>query len=61
MSKDTDSALQVEQYELLINTHISVEMCKECYAAHIDNGKLYCMAANPTPINCNLLRVHGDT
>ena len=60
MSTDTDAGQLADHYELMINTHISVDTCKECYAAEIREGKLYCLVANATPINCNLLRVHGD-
>ncbi len=60
MSNDTDASQLADHYELMINTHMTIDTCKECYASEIKEGKLYCLAANATLINCNLLQIHGD-
>jgi len=56
----TDTTQLNEHYELQIQKHASIDLCKECYAAHIENGVLLCTHDDPSPINCNVLRVHGD-
>lgn len=56
----TDTTQLTEHYELQIQKHASIDLCKECHAAQIENGVLLCTNDDPSPINCNVLRVHGD-
>lgn len=56
----TDTTQVREHYELQIQKYASIDLCKECYAAHIVDGTLLCTHTDPSPINCNVLRVHGD-
>jgi len=49
-----------EHYELQVQKYASIDLCKECYAAHITDGQLLCTYDDPSPINCNVLRVHRD-
>ena len=56
----TDTTQIREHYELQIQKHASIDLCKECYTAHINDGKLHCTHDHPTPINCNVLKIHGD-
>jgi len=56
----TDTTQITEHHELQVQLYASIELCKECYAAQIVDGKLHCTHDDPSPINCNVLRVHGD-
>ena len=56
----TDTEQMSEHYELQIQKHASIDLCKECYAAYIVDGKLQCINPNTSPINCNILKIHGD-
>lgn len=55
----TDTQQIQEHYELIIQKHASVDLCKECYAAAQCNYQLHCTHDDPTPINCNVLKIHG--
>ena len=56
----TDTTQIKEHYELQIQQYACIDLCKECYAHNINQGMLFCHHDDPSPINCNVLRVHGD-
>lgn len=58
MSTDTKELKELQ--EIQIQKHASIDLCKECYSCHIVANKVYCVHPDPSPINCNVLKVHGD-
>lgn len=56
----TDITQIKEHNEIKIQQHASIDLCKECTASYINKGKAFCMHPEPSTIDCNVLRVHGD-